>query len=141
MSELAPFTVATRRLSYKDVELSYREDRRVLIVNMETSGVPEYSHVGVDTAFAQWTDPPGVTLSADEQLTVKNRIEHWAASKGLRFHFGPPVDMNAYYAEREAQGWKINRGRDSAGRVTVTFDPPLRIRLRWWLAKLWKFSR
>jgi hypothetical protein len=136
MSDPEPFTISSRRLSYKDLELTYRETGRTLIVPVEMSGVREFDFVGVDTAFAQWADPPGLTISANEQSTVKARIGQWAASEGLRLGFGPPVDLEAYFAERQSEGWKLIRGRDAAGLATVTFVPSLRLRVRMWLVKL-----
>ena len=135
MPDSTPF-ISSRRLSYKDLELTYSEPGRTWIVPVEMSGVPEFDFVGVDTAFAQWTDPPGVTLSLDEQSAVKSWIHQWSATENLRLGYGPPVDIEAYFAKRQAEGWKIVRGRDAAGLATVTFIPSLRLRLRMWLVKL-----
>jgi hypothetical protein len=136
MADPEPFTISSRRLSYKDLELTYRDASRTLIVSVEMSGIREFDFVGVDTSFAQWADPPGLTLNAEEQSAVKSRIHQWSVSEGLRLGFGPPVDMEAYFAKRQAEGWKIVRGRDAAGLATVTFVPSLRLRLRMWLVKL-----
>jgi hypothetical protein len=136
MTDPELFTISSRRLDHKDLEVTYRERGRVLVLPLEMSGIREFDFVGVDTSFAQWADPPNVGLSEDEQLIVKSRIDQWASSKGLRLGFGPPVDMEAYLAECQAKGWKIVRGRDAAGLVTVTFVPSPRLRLRMWLAKL-----
>ena len=140
MRDHKPF-ISSRRLSYKDLELTYREPGRALIVPVEMSGVPEFDFVGVDTAFAQWTDPPGVTLSPDEQSAVKSRIHQWSATQGLRLGFGPPVDIEAYFAKRQTDGWKVVRGRDAAGLATVTFVPSLRLRVQMWFARLRRVAR
>jgi len=136
MSESPPFTISSRRHSYKDLELVYREHARSLQLSVEMSGVPEYDFVGVDTAFARWTEPQGVALSAEEQSVVRSRIEQWLASEGMRVAFGPPADFEAYFARRQAEGWTIIRGRDAAGLATVTLAPPLKIRLRAWFTRL-----
>ena len=136
MADPEPFTISSRRLGYKELELTYRVAGRTLIVFVEMSGVAEFDFVGVDTAFAQWTDPPSVDLSADERSSAKSRIHQWASGEGLRLGFGPPIDWEAYFTKRQAEGWRIIRGRDAAGLATVTFVPALRLRLRMWLVKL-----
>jgi hypothetical protein len=81
MADPEPFTISSRRLSYKDLELTYRDASRTLIVPVEMSGIREFDFVGVDTSFAQWADPPGLTLSAEEQSAVKSRIHQWRRAK------------------------------------------------------------
>jgi hypothetical protein len=65
----------------------------VLHVLLEGSGLPEYDYVGLDTAFASWTEPKGQAIAESDRRDVRHRIDAWAATNNLRLRFGPPIDV------------------------------------------------
>lgn len=106
------------RTSYKSQDLIYEELGHKLVVYLEMSGVQQFDWVGCDTGFQKWTEPAGETISLDRQSEILHRLTEWSKSQSIRIGIGPPIDLNAMFAQAENAGFKVERRDD--GTVTLT---------------------
>jgi hypothetical protein len=130
--------IQEQKTSYKDREWTYVQGGRRLAIYVEMGVFPHAPWAGVDSAFSAWTEPKGVALDPQEQRIVRERVETWARDRGQPVRFGPGIGIDALIAPALAKGWRPVRGVDSAGHETLRLRPPLRTRLRWLLARLWR---
>lgn len=124
-----PFTIESRRDSYKDLRVTYAEGERHIVVDLETSGIPAIAWVGDTAQLRQWTKPPALPLTREKQMRVQARLEQWARARGEPVQFGA-IDWRAFEAGHRARGWSKHTAVDSKGRVMVTFAAP-------WYPRLW----
>jgi hypothetical protein len=138
MASDTEFHIQEQKTSYKDREWTYIQGGRRLALYVEMGVSPDVFWEGVDSAFSAWTEPKGVALDPEEQRIVRGRVETWARERGQPVRFGPGVGIDALIALSLAKGWRPVRGVDSAGHETLRLRSPLRTRLRWLLAQLWR---
>jgi hypothetical protein len=114
------YSVTARRTSYQDLEVTYIDGDRRLRIDLGMAGDKIGGWTGVDTELYEWTEPAGIPLTDADRALVRARLDDWAAAQDTRVRFGPPMDWHGYERSLIAQGYRLIRGTDSAGRTTVS---------------------
>ena len=114
------FSFRMEQTSYKSQDLIYEEPGFRLVIYLEMSGVRKFDWVGCDTDFDEWTEPAKISIPIEKRSQILERLQDWSRSNRTRIDIGPPMDMNAYFAELESQGCKVERRPDG----TVLVVPP-----------------
>jgi hypothetical protein len=120
MTNRADHSFRLESTSYKSRDLIYDEPGHRLVVYLEMSGVRRFDWVGCDTDFAKWTEPAGELISPRKRTEILGRLAEWAREQRLRIGISPPMDWDAYFAEQEKHGSRVERRPDG----TVAVYPP-----------------
>ena len=102
------------RTSYKSQDLVYEEPGHRVVVYLEMSGVRRFDWVGCDTSFEKWTEPAGVPIAPEKRAEILRRLDVWSRERRIRIDIGPPMDMEAFFAEQERAGHRVERRADGS---------------------------
>lgn len=106
--------------SWQFATLFYREEERVLEVDLERSGVPGSDWLTVDSAFCQWSEPAGVPLEPEHIDRVLARLAEWSKQAGVRFDIAPAVDP---LVDLQLSGYRLERMSDGSVLATPPAAP------------------
>ena len=123
------YSFRMEQTSFKSQDLIYEEPGRRLVVYLEMSGVRQFDWVGCDVEFQKWTAPAGEPIASDKRDEILARLAEWSREQRVRIDIGPPLDVEAYFAEQERAGCRVERRADG----TVAVHPPP---YRGWWARL-----
>ena len=120
MRSQVDYSFRMERTSYKSQDLIYDEPGHRLVVYLEMSGVRQFDWVGCNVDLQKWTEPAGHPIPPDKQAEISRRLAEWSLGRKIRIDIGPPMDMEAYFAEQERAGCRVERRADG----TVAVHPP-----------------
>lgn len=123
MSGSTEYSFRMEKTSYKTQNLIYEELGYKLVVDLEMSGVKQFDWVGIDTNFLKWNVPANEAILPEKRREILDRLAEWSRRNQVRIDIGPSIDMQAYFAEEERAGHRVEKRPDG---TTVVYPCPRR---------------
>jgi hypothetical protein len=65
-------------------KIIFVDNERVCEMELEVSGVPQFTILIFFEALQYWTKPEGVLISNEEKLEIRSKLIDWLAKKNLK---------------------------------------------------------